>query len=198
MRFLLFVFIYSLSFLAINAQILDLDPIADPGKSLRVWEKSQRWELHQDLDGGFEIMIPAAWEHRVDTIETEIGELAYHTYFLNTPVDTADNVFYMLSYVDYPDGSVHEDSTQLVQELLSASQEEAIERMKGELLFSTEKEINFHPGRYWRIDYLDGQASVRTQAFVAGSRYYAMQTISKARQGINESTQRFFGSLKVY
>lgn len=195
---ILFSLLYLFLTIPLAAQVLVLDPITDEAKDFRSWEKNQRWELYQDLDGGFEILLPAPWEHRVDTVSTDIGPLAYHTYFLNVTVDTADNVFYMLSYVDYPEGSVHEDSTELVNELLEASQEEALERMSGELLFSTEKEIDFHAGRYWRIDYLDGNASVRTQAFVAGRRYYAIQTISRTRKGINKSTDKFFGSLRVY
>lgn len=185
-------------FVSLTAQIADLNPVEDEGLFLRAWEKGQEWQWHQDIDGGFEILIPAPWQHRIDTIATDIGDMAYHTYYLNTPTDTADNVFYMLSYVDYPEGSVHEDSLELVKELLDASQEEAVARMKGEIRFTTDKQIDFHAGRYWRIDYLDGTASIRTQAFVAGSRYYAMQTVSKTRQGVNESTQKFFDSLNVY
>ncbi|PHI19705.1 hypothetical protein CEQ90_11695 [Lewinellaceae bacterium SD302] len=182
------------------AQVIPLNPLNDDeGNALSSWEKSQDWQLYQDIDGGFEVLIPAEWAHSVDTVTTEVGDLLYHTYYLNTPaVDTVDNVFYMLSYVEYPEGSLHEDSLELVEELLDASEEEAVTRMKGELRFSTKKEIDFHPGRYWRIDYLDGEASMRTQAFVSENRYYAIQTISRIRSGINDSTQKFFGSLNVY
>lgn len=199
MRLLLTIKLLLLTAATLSAQVIDLNPVNNKeAEALRSWEESRDWQLFQDIDGGFEVLIPGAWEHAVDTITTDIGALAYHTFYLNTPTDTADNVFYMLSYVEYPEGSVHEDSLELVDELLTASQDEAVDRMKGELLFSTAKEIDFHAGRYWRIDYLDGQASVRTQAFVANTRYYAIQTISKARSGINKSTEKFFESLNVY
>lgn len=167
----------------------------DPTQS---WEKQQNWEEYHDFDGRFRILLPAKWDHRIDSISTAVGELAYHTFWLQTPTDTSDNVMYMLSYVDYPEGALHHDSTELVTEFLDASQEEAEKKMRGEVLFSTPKVRNGYPGRYWRIDYLDGQASVRTQVFIAGNRYYAFQTVSKSKRGVNSSTDRFFDSLVLF
>ncbi|MEM9837500.1 MAG: hypothetical protein AAF828_13415 [Bacteroidota bacterium] len=162
------------------------------------WEQQQDWEEHNDYDGRFRIQLPAKWDQRVDSVPTPVGTLAYHTYWLQTPTDTADNVMYMLSYVDYPEGALHHDSTELVNEFLNASQEEAEKRMRGTVLFSTDKERNGYPGRFWRIDYLDGQASVRTQAYIAKNRYYALQTVSRSQLGVNRSTDKFFDSLVLF
>ncbi|MEL6143135.1 MAG: hypothetical protein AAFU67_16155, partial [Bacteroidota bacterium] len=151
-----------------------------------------------DLDGRFRVSIPADWEHHIDTISTPIGEQAYHTFYLQSPSDTADNVIYMLSYVDYPSDALHHDSLTLVKELLDVTIEEAEENLRGEVLFDTERERNGYPGRYWRIDYLNGRASIRTQAFVVGNRYYALQTVSKNALGVNQSTDRFFDSLVLF
>lgn len=180
-----------------NAQVLPIVE-AEELNLFQSWERQQNWEEHNDYDGRFRIFLPAEWDHRVDSVTTAVGDLAYHTYWLQTPTDTADNVMYMLSYVDYPEGALHHDSIELVTEFLDASQEEAEKRMRGDLLFATPKERNGYPGRYWRIDYLDGQASVRTQAFIASNRYYALQTVSKSNRGVNSSTDRFFDSLVLF
>lgn len=166
-----------------------------PGQS---WERSQYWEEVRELDGRFSLSIPASWEEQIDTIETEVGLLAYHTFFLQSPSNQADNAIYMLSYVDYPEGALHHDSTELVSEFLDVSQEEAIAVVDGELLFTTEKEKGGFPGRFWRIDYLDGAASIRTQAYVVGRRFYQIQTIAQQGRGLNDSTERFFESLEFF
>lgn len=192
--------LYALLFLlghSLCAQVLPIQE-AEELDLFQSWERQQNWEQYNDFDGRFRVLLPAEWDHRVDSIETAVGELAYHTYWLQTPTDTADNVMYMLSYVDYPEGALHHDSLELVSDFLDASQEEAEKSMHGDVLFSTPKKLNGYPGRFWRIDYLDGQASVRTQAFVANNRYYALQTVSKTRKGINNSTDRFFGSLVLF
>jgi len=181
----------------LSAQVFPLNKkeVANP---VRSWELQQPWEEFNDLDGRFKVSIPAAWDHRIDTIATVVGQQAYHTFFLQSPSDTADNVMYMLSYVDYPVNSLHHDSAALVKELLDVTIEEAKENVRGEVLFDTERERNGYPGRYWRIDYLNGRASIRTQAFVAGNRYYALQTVSKNALGVNSSTDRFFDSLVLF
>lgn len=183
----------------LSAQVLPIgntETVNTPGQ---VWERSQYWEEIRELDGRFKVLVPSEWSQKViDSIETEVGQLAYHTFFLQTPTDTADNVLYMLSYVDYPEGSLHHDSIDLVQEFFDASQEEAILAVEGELLFSTDKEKNNYPGRFWRIDYLEGEASIRTQVYVVGQRFYQIQTIARADRGLNRSTDRFFESLEFF
>ncbi|MEM7574490.1 MAG: hypothetical protein AAF433_16420 [Bacteroidota bacterium] len=180
------------------AQVLPIgqgEEVVVPGQS---WERGQYWEEVRELDGRFSVSIPATWDEQIDTIETEVGFLAYHTFFLQSPSDQADNAIYMLSYVDYPEGALHHDSTELVVEFFDVSQEEAIAIVDGELLFTTDKEKDGFPGRFWRIDYLDGAASIRTQAYVVGRRFYQIQTIAQQGRGLNDSTERFFESLEFF
>lgn len=197
MRYCFSILLLFLFSLAADAQVLPLNG-PGPTKAPTSWEAAQNWIDVQDLDGRFRIQLPAAWQHQIDTVPTAVGTLAYHTFFLKVPSDTAENEVYMLSYVDYPEGSLHHDSTELVTELLDASLDAAKERMQGDILFSTDKALQYYPGRYWRIDYLQGQASVRTHAFVANNRYYALQTISRSARGINKSTDRFFESFSLF
>lgn len=194
--FLLLLLLSSISF--VSGQKLPIGGGEETENPFRSWEQNQSWEEVRELDGRFRILVPSAWEHRIDTIGTEVGELAYHTFWLQTPTDTADNVVYMLSYVDYPEGALHHDSTALTADFLDATEDEAASRLRGEVLFSTDKECNGYPGRFWRIDYLNGNASVRTQAFIAHNRYYALQTVSKSNLGVNRSTDKFFDSFAIF
>lgn len=164
----------------------------------RSWEMGQTWEPYQDYEGRFTVTVPAAFRQKADTITTAVGPLVYHTYFLQAPVDTAENELYMLSYVDYPAGTLHHDSTELLQEFFAATIETARKTVRGEVRFDTEVNLRGYPGRYWRIDYLNGRAGVRTKAFVVGSRYYTIQTISRRESGINRSTDRYFDSFRVF
>ncbi|MBC6995450.1 hypothetical protein QWY85_10230 [Neolewinella lacunae] len=164
------------------------------------WEKQQRWEERNDLDGRFRLLAPGQLNHSIDTIETAIGAQAYHTFHLRVPdKDRAENILYVLSYVDYPAGSLHHDSTELVQEFLVNTQEEAAEAVGGEVIYGTEKLVGAaYPGRLWRIDYNGGRASARTLACVASTRYYELKVFSLSAAGLGTAADRFFDSLRLW
>ncbi len=165
----------------------------------RSWEKQQQWEEMFDLEGRFKVLTPALLEYATDTLETAIGQQVYHTYFLEVPDATqSDNVIYALSYVDYPDGSLHQDSTELVTELFDSSEEAAAENVGGELVYSNPTEVSGFPARQWRIDYNGGKATARSIAVVAHNRYYEVRTFSLRKRGANQSNNKFFESLVLF
>ncbi|WP_238751859.1 hypothetical protein [Neolewinella maritima] len=179
------------------AQTARLDPeaVAAPDKS---WEESRRWLQVDELAGRFRIETPGPLEHKIDTLDTAVGEQIFHTYFFKVPdLERAENVIYVLSYVDYPAGALHQDSTELVQELLRSTEESAAEALRGEVVYATEREVTGFPGRIWRIDYKEGAATARTLAFVVEQRYYELKTFSLTGRGLSESSDKFFKSFRL-
>lgn len=163
------------------------------------WEQDQRWEQYQDLDGRFQLLTPAAFTHDVDTVETPLGTQILHTYhFQATERERAENIIYALSYVDYPEGTLHHDSTDLVREFLDQTLEEATAAVGGEVVYSSDKLLDGYPARQWRIDYNGGRATARTLAGVARNRYYEIKIFSVRAAGVNNSAGRFFDSVRLY
>jgi hypothetical protein len=165
------------------------------------WEQQARWEERNDIDGRFKLLAPAVLTHKVDTVETSLGQQAYHTFFLQAPdKDEAENIIYAISYVDYPDGSLHHDSLELVSEFLTGTEEEAAIAVGGEVIYSSDKQISGFPARQWRIDYPSkgGTASARTLAGVAGNRYYEVKVFSLQASGLNKSADKFFDSVRLF
>ncbi|RMF01494.1 MAG: hypothetical protein D6772_04730, partial [Bacteroidetes bacterium] len=70
--------------------------------------------------------------------------------------------------------------------------------VKGELLFSQQGRQGAYPYRYWRIDYLNGRASIRTKALIRDNRFYTIQTVSRRERGMNHSTDRFIESFRIF
>ncbi len=174
---------------------LDRTKVTEPTKS---WEEDHRWEQVDDVDGRFRIETPGTFEHKIDTLETAVGEQAFHTYFFKVPeLERAENVIYVLSYVDYPEGSLRQDSTEMVAEFLTSTEEAAAEALRGEVVYATERQVDAYPGRIWRIDYKGGEASARTLAFVVGRRYYELKTFSlTGGRGLSEASDKFFRSFR--
>lgn len=179
---------------ALMGQTPQLDRTALPVKS---WEDDHQWLQVDDLEGRFRIETPGTFEHKIDTLQTAVGEQAFHTYFFKVPdLTRAENVIYVLSYVDYPEGALSQDSLELVSEFLESTQEAAAEALRGEVMYGTERTVAEYPGRIWRIDYKDGEASARTLAFVVGRRYYELKTFALTGRGLSEASDKFFRTFR--
>jgi len=159
----------------------------------------QNWAEFKSFEGQFRVVAPGEMTEKVDSIETELGKLAYHA-FVYQPEDEekADNLIYMITYVDYPENSVHSDSTELVTEFFETTIESAAEAVKGNLIYSSETTLQEYPGRLWRIEYLEDRAVIKTRAFVAKNRYYSIQTISLKERALNTSSDKFFDSFRIF
>lgn len=165
----------------------------------RSWEQAQRWQELNEIDGRFRLLAPTELRHKVDSVETALGMQAFHTFHLQAPdKNSAENIIYALSYVDYPAGSLHHDSLELVSEFLLNTEEEAAVAVGGDIIYAADKTLTGYPARQWRIDYNGGRASARTLAVVAGNRYYELKVFSLTAAGVNKSADRFFDSLRLF
>jgi hypothetical protein len=161
------------------------------------YEEGIRWQTTDDIEGRFSITIPGPFDHRIDTLTTAVGEQLYHTYFYQVPKgERAENLIYVLSYVDYPEGTFPADSTDLIASFFTATEESAAETLRGEIVYATDRQTLGFPGRLWRINYRDGEATARTLAFLVDRRYYELKTFALTNSGLGESTDRFFDSFR--
>lgn len=154
------------------------------------------WQLQTNEAGRFSILLPGSFTEKTDSLETAVGSLAYHTFFLQSD-STAENLFYMVSYCDYPSSIVFSDSTDLVKEFLATTMETATEAVHGELAYSADIQLGKYPGKTWRIDYLGGKAVIKNRAYLVGNRYYALQTIAWKDKSLNADGTKFFDSFRL-
>lgn len=157
---------------------------------------TNQWIDYVDPNGRFIIATPAPLTHKADTIETEIGKLIYYTLFYQAEAQSANQVF-MLSYCDYPEGSVHSDSTALLDDFFKATIREATFSINGELMYQSNEVVQGFSGKYWRIDYRNRQAVIKTKAFVVKNRYYALQIVSTREKHLNPDNERFMSSFRL-
>lgn len=154
------------------------------------------WQVYTSPDGRFQIQVPGSFTEKTDSVKTDVGNLVYHTFYLQTD-STAENLFYMVSYCDYPPSVVFADSTGLAEDFFKETIEAAAETVKGELAYSSDIQLDTHPGKTWRIDYLGGKAVIKNRAYLVGSRYYALQTIAWKAKSLNADGTKFFDSFRL-
>ena len=164
---------------------------------LSSWTNIHSWKAFISLEGKFKVMMPGKVVEKKSDIETAIGTLVYHT-FLHQPTEPdSDNLVYMVSFCEYPPHSIHSDSLQLVNEFFETTMSSAAESVGGILQYTSEISINDFPGRVWRVDYNDGKAIIKTNAYLVGNRYYSIQTILLKEKSFNPSTDKFLDSFEL-
>lgn len=158
----------------------------------------REWEEFRSAEGGFRILVPGPVRQSADTLETGIGQLVYHTFFCQEKEeDGSDNLLYMVSYVDYPAGTVHSDSTELLPEFFEATVESAAFSINGKVLYAHEDRYFEYPGYIWRIDYLGGKAVIKTRAYLVGSRLYTLQTVTYRELNLNPASDKFMEAFRL-
>jgi hypothetical protein len=155
------------------------------------------WNRFESEKGNFSVLVPGKMTQKKDTVETEIGNLTYHIYFHKPELEDADNFLYMVSYCDYPEGTVHSDSTELLAEFFEATVESSTFSVNGELYYSSDIEYRGYPGKIWRVNYGDNTAAIKTKAFVIGNRYYAIQAITLRDKSLNAAIDKFLDSFQL-
>lgn len=163
------------------------------GSLLLLFTLANDWIVYESKDLQFQLATPKELAEKVDTVRTALGDLYYHTLFTQTQPEEGNQV-YMLSYCDYPEGTLHSDSLDFLDDFFKITIRSAMSSVRGELMYQADELIYGYPGRYWRIDYKAGQAVVKTRAFVVENRYYALQVVSTKARHINPDTDRFFKS----
>ncbi|MEL6864044.1 MAG: hypothetical protein AAFP19_06485 [Bacteroidota bacterium] len=165
--------------------------------SFIAWQNST-WKEFTSYEGRFRILAPGEMELKTRTIETAIGDIDYFTYLYQPEEKNPDNLAYMISYCDYPEYSVHSDSSDLIMAFFNTTVETAIKSVEGELMYTTDIQLEQqYPGRLWRINYNEDQASIKTKAYLVGRRYYSVQAITIRGKSLNPYIDKFLDSFSL-
>ena len=156
-----------------------------------------KWQYFTSEKGKFTVLAPGEFEEKINTTETILGTTEYHTYLYQPSYQNPENLVYMVSYCDYPEGSIHSDSTELVKEFFEVTVESSLKSVKGELFYSSEINLGQYPGMLWRVNYKDGAATIKTKSYLVGRRYYSIQTITLRDMSLNPSIDKFLDSFKL-
>jgi len=157
-------------------------------------QENKPWKEFISVDGKFRITTPGEMIEKVNEIETEIGDFTYFSYIYQNNEKDAENLVYKVSYVDYPEYTIHSDSTDFVEEFFHSTIETSIQSVHGNLRYADEIKMLEYPGRIWRVDYNKGHDTIKTKAFIVGRRYYQIQVVGHRAKSLNRVQDRFFDS----
>jgi len=155
------------------------------------------WKTFQSLEGRFEIEVPGELKHHVQQINTDLGAVDYHTYYLATQNDKEGNFVYQVSYYQAEALLIPADSVDLLADFFNATVEQSAKSVAGEVLILDD--ITYHnkfPGKFWRIHYNGGRTVMKTKAFLIEGIYYSIQVAVDADFSLDKDLDRFLNSFK--
>jgi len=74
-----------------------------------------QWQKFESSEGKFRVLSPGDMVHKEQLMETAVGDLLFTTYLYQPEGKNPDNVYYAVSFVDYPEHSIHSDSTEFLE-----------------------------------------------------------------------------------
>ena len=156
------------------------------------------WKVFHSYEGKFKIEVPGGLMlEKERVIYTDIGEITYVTHYYQPAEKEVDNALYLVSYCDYPLYSIHSDSTALLEDFFNNTITSAKESVFGELRYS--ESINYvdYPGKLFRIDYLQGTATLKSKTFLVNNRFYNVQIATTRGKSLNNAADKFLDSFHL-
>ena len=155
------------------------------------------WKLIKSLDQTASVYSPGKMEVRIDSIETDIGEVLTVHHVLRQATTVSPNFLFQMSYTLYPPGVISQDSTHLIQDLLRTTIDNAILMQNAELIYSAEKPFKDYPGMIWKTRYADNAYVMKSEIYFANDHLYLLQVGSLADTPTGEAVEHFFDSFRI-
>ncbi len=167
-----------------------------------------QWKEVKSYNGRFSVLLPDGdFSEKVISIPSAIGSMEQHTFYFTPPKLDAENKFYQVTYLDYPEGTFHSDSTELRELFYQTSMEGAAQSVNGKLMYSedisaksylTNTENQEIKGKIWRIDYNKGNSIMKSKAFLVGDRFYTISVATVKARSRNLEAQKYLDSFKLF
>ena len=155
------------------------------------------WQETRSNEWGFKIEAPIKLEEKASNLETDIGKINSTVFYYQDESIEPDNYIYMVTCMEYPEGSMHSDSTELLSDFFDASVEEAVLSIDGELIYQSDYNYEEYPGRIWRISYNENTAIIKSVSYIVKNKLYIIQTASLKEKAVNKSANRFVDSFRL-
>lgn len=155
-----------------------------------------KWEAFAPTDKSFEILTPYPMKSGEKKLLTDVGEVHPKTWICEGKKED-DNYLYLIALIDYPEGTFHKDSVELVDALFKVSMETHIQDLGGSLVYQADAPLGFHKGLIYRASYNDNKLVAKCRLLLVGDRFYSLQVYTISEKSLNDNISKFLNSFKV-
>jgi len=155
------------------------------------------WGPYRSPEGQFTVMTKGIFKKATYHSTTEIGDMDMFG-FSYPAKPTAKDVIYTVMYYDFPEGSIHSDSTELANEFFKETVNSAKESVNGVVAYDSDIELNGYKGKHWRVNYNDGKRSIYSRAYLVKNRCYILNVISPDVSKSSGDATYYFNSFRLF
>lgn len=159
---------------------------------LQAQESWIRFETKDELS--FSVEVPGEMERTEETFKTAVGELNVINYAFQGKEEDP-NYLYLINMVQYPDGTFPSDSIDLIKSYLTNSIESSIDKVEGELIYSSE--IEQGAGQLFRIKYNNGDAIIKGKSLLIKDVFVSLQVFTIEQRSLNDEMDVFLDSFRI-
>lgn len=152
------------------------------------------WIPYRSPEGGFKVATKGIFKEVLTHAETGIGKITVHNLVYQDKEATSP--VFVIMYYDFPEESIHSDSSEVVQDFFKETIESAVASTSGTLIYESEVSLHGFKGKQWRINYSENQGMIKTQAFLVENRYYSLSVMSPTEGGALD-INKFFNSFRL-
>lgn len=156
----------------------------------------QDWTYFQPKDQSFELSVPCDLSAGEKKIVTDIGEMHPFTWACSG-TEGDPNYLYMVSYVDYPTGTLHADSVELMKTLLDESMDALLKDIHASLDYKADSPYGHHNGIIFRAMIDKNKVVVKCRMLIVDDRFYAIQVYTPMDKSLNDDINRYLNSFRL-
>lgn len=160
--------------------------------------QSIQWEKVSEFNPYWSVSMPGEPEYYKKEILTHVGEMEIHSYMLAPEYsEEQSNLMYLIEYYDYPEGSFHPDSIELIDMFLDQTAIATSSEVGGELVYESNINKNGHRGKLYRCQYKDATYIMKSKMYLVGDRFYHLKVYCKKEYALNEEMDTFLDSFRL-
>lgn len=146
-------------------------------------------------EAGCSVYFPSSMEQTSKTSQGPVGELVVHIFKGEQEINK-QKIKYTLQFCDFPEGAIHHDSTDFLNEFFSATINASASSIFGTVDYSDPVKIQGYPGMIWRISFDKGKGLIKSKALVKGNRYFNMKVEYPKSSAFHPDIDKFLDSLR--
>ncbi|PQJ11581.1 hypothetical protein CJD36_007230 [Flavipsychrobacter stenotrophus] len=153
------------------------------------------WQLYENTEGGYKVLLPGVPEESSQDIQSAIGPLTMHMAMLETSDDV---LVYMANYSDYPDSLVNskmpkEDITMFFNNAMDG----AAKNVSGTITRKVVLNYKTYPGRHMVAEIKEKHVVMEMDMYLIKNRVYFLEAIYMKDAKDITGVKKFFSSFQL-
>ncbi|MEZ4909618.1 MAG: hypothetical protein R2774_02025 [Saprospiraceae bacterium] len=156
---------------------------------------SQEFKIFRPLDADISFLAPCDMEYATKDVLTEIGKLKTASWSCVSNSD-GRQFAYVVTYTEYPEGTLPIDSTDLLQTVLDESILQNVSDIKGDLVYKVSSPYQNYIGMLYRASFQENKAILKARFILIHDILYNLQVYAPTENSLSDDIDAFLNSFE--